>query len=134
MVRICNIARIIFCIDRRHLSSYISGAYQEEVGIENFSTRQMGFTRCSNSKCNLVFQTGIEKTFSDADFLCPACKQKLNTFHVVQCSNCQSIVNFLDLDDGEESIVFYVRKCHRCTGTEEDERKLQFFYFPDLML
>ena len=134
MTRIYNTTGTIFCIDTSLNVDYITLAYKEEVGIENFSTRQVGFTRCSNSKCNLVFQTGIGKVFSDTDFLCPACKQKLNTFHVVQCSNCQSIVNFLDLDDGEESIVFYVRKCHRCTGTEEDERKLQFFYFPDLML
>ena len=134
MAIIYNRARIIFCIDMKVHQSYISTGLCEEVVIDNFSTEHLKFTRCSNSKCNLVFFTSDQKTFSDADFLCPSCKQNLNDLHIVQCSNCQSIVNFLQPEKGEEARVFYVRKCHRCTGTEEDEKKLQFFYFPDLML
>ena len=76
----------------------------------------------------------LHENLSDTDFLCPNCEGKLHTHHIVQCSNCESIVNFLDLDDGEESIVFYVKKCQHCNGTEEDEKRLQYFFFPDIML
>jgi hypothetical protein len=38
------------------------------------------------------------------------------------------------MGEGEEPIVFYVRKCTRCTGNEEDEKRLQIFYYPDAMI
>jgi hypothetical protein len=38
------------------------------------------------------------------------------------------------MGEGEEPVVFYVRKCTHCTGNEEDEKHLQIFYSPDAMI
>lgn len=104
----------------------------EEDTIELSTLNYIRFSYCSN--CNSVFPITVHGRLSDTDFLCHECEQKLRTHHIVQCSNCQSIVNFMDLDKGEESIVFYVKKCRHCSGTEEDEKQLNFFSFPDLLI
>lgn len=105
-----------------------------ELNIENSSTNLQKFTICSNSKCNKLFIIEEKEKYSDNDFLCPQCAEKIFTHHIVQCSNCHSIVDFFDMGEGEEPVVFYVRKCTHCTGNEEDEKHLQIFYSPDAMI
>jgi len=102
--------------------------------IETIFTANTRFVQCSNSKCNLIFQTDRKNSFSDIDLLCPECRGKLVNHHIIQCSNCQSIVELLDAEDYEDSVVLFVRKCSHCTGTLEDEQKLHVFFYPDLMI
>lgn len=102
--------------------------------IETISTVKKRFIHCSNSKCNFVFQTNRKSSFSDTDLLCPDCRKKLIDHHIIQCSNCNSIVELLETNDAEDSIVLFVRECSHCTGTIEDEKKLHVFFYPDLMM
>ena len=53
---------------------------------------------------------------------------------MVQCNNCQSIVDFIEAEPSEEPIIFDVEKCSKCNGTVEDEQKVQAFYFPDAFI
>ncbi len=104
------------------------------VKIETNSTVKKRFIRCSNSKCNLVFHAELKENFSDTDLLCPECRNNLVNHHIIQCSNCQSVVELLETEFGEDSVVLFVRKCSHCTGTLEDEQKLHVFFYPDLMI
>ncbi len=114
--------------------NYFSSVNQEEIKIDTISTTQKKFSQCSNSKCrSLYLFESAEKSFED-NFLCPNCREKLLTHHLVQCKNCQSLVNFIRVDEGEEPIVFYVNKCHHCSGSFEDERRIQPFYNPELFI
>jgi len=67
-------------------------------------------------------------------FLCPACRSKIESHHLVQCKTCQSIVNFIESEPSEEPIMFYVDKCSHCSGTVEDEWEMTPFYFPDAFI
>ena len=102
--------------------------------IETISTINKRFIRCSNSKCNLIFQTNLKENFSDTELLCPECRKNLANYHIIQCSNCQSVVELVATQNGEDSVVLFVRKCSHCTGTLEDEQKLHVFFYPDLMI
>ena len=53
---------------------------------------------------------------------------------MVQCKNCESIIDFIPADYNEEPIVFYADKCSKCSGTIEDERRIKPFYFPDAFI
>lgn len=68
------------------------------------------------------------------ELLCPTCKEKMQSSHIVQCQNCQSIVNFIPAEAGEEPIVFHIEKCSLCTGTREDEKRLQAYYYPEAFM
>ena len=70
----------------------------------------------------------------DANFLCPHCRVKIATHHIVQCKNCQSLVNFLTVEEGEEPIVFYVNKCHHCSGSFEEERRIHPLNYQELFI
>ena len=53
---------------------------------------------------------------------------------MVQCENCQSIVNFIEAEPSEEPIVFNIDKCSKCNGTIEDEKKVHAVYYPDAFI
>lgn len=129
---------INFCIDREIFNSYIAVAFLREVDIESSSTithkNNLKFAQCSNSRCQSIFIYDTSKKSTDTNFLCPVCHDKLHTHHIVQCSYCQSIINFIKVDEGEEPVVFYVNKCHHCHGSFEDERRLQPFIYPELFI
>ncbi|HOI30386.1 MAG TPA: hypothetical protein PLZ15_11580 [Melioribacteraceae bacterium] len=108
--------------------------FYEEVDIETSSTIPSKFAQCSNSKCRFVFHFETIEEFVEANFLCPECRHKLTTHHVVQCRNCQTIVNLFAIDEGEEPVIFYVNKCSHCHGSIEDERRIQPFLYPELYM
>lgn len=70
----------------------------------------------------------------ETGMLCPSCRDKIATHHVVQCTSCQSIVNFIAAEPSEEPVMFYVEKCSHCHGTREDEKKVVPHYFPDAFI
>jgi hypothetical protein len=92
------------------------------------------FSSCSNSKCNSIYLIDNKKTFSEVDFLCSECAEKLNTHHIVQCRRCRAIIDFFPAEGGEEVTVFYTKKCHHCSGTFEDEKHIQPFLYPELFM
>ncbi|MBI9073208.1 MAG: hypothetical protein JEY94_16515 [Melioribacteraceae bacterium] len=68
---------------------------------------------------------------NESELLCSSCKEMLQVSHMVQCSCCNSIVNFIKADPSEDPIVFHVVKCSNCHGSIEDEINIQPSYFPE---
>lgn len=68
----------------------------------------------------------------DDNSLCPACRAKIETHHIVQCTHCESIVDFIEAEPSEEPVVFSVDKCPRCSDTKStEETELRAYYYPD---
>jgi hypothetical protein len=76
----------------------------------------------------------VKDSLTEVDFLCSNCAGKINTHHIIQCRRCRAIVDFIPAEDGEESTVFYAKKCHHCSGTLEDEKRIQPFMYPELFM
>lgn len=88
------------------------------------------FTKCSNNNCNTIFAVKLNEVAQLNQLFCPKCNNALNNSHLVQCKNCQAVVNFIPLFPNEEASVFYVPKCRLCSGTIKDEQHLSTQYFP----
>jgi len=43
-------------------------------------------------------------------------------------------VDFFRLDGTEEPIVFYAKKCHHCSGSLDDERRIEPFLYPEIFM
>ena len=112
---------------------FVTLIYEEKI-IEKISTTSQKFTQCSNSKCGSVFPFESVEDTIDSNFLCPVCREKISTHHIVECENCHSLVNFITVEEGEEPIVFYVKKCHHCSGSYEEERIIQPFDYRELYI
>lgn len=108
-------------------------AYKKEVNIKSKYTINK-FARCNNTKCQAIFLFELREILGESGLLCPACRGKIDTHHVVQCQNCQSVINFLDADPSEEAAIFYVKKCSHCHGSYEDEKRLEPFYLTDAFI
>jgi hypothetical protein len=89
------------------------------------------FAQCNNSRCNKIFLIDPEETPGELGFLCPECSQKTLTSHVVQCSSCKTVLNFVRAAPYEEKIVFCIDKCSHCIGTVEDEWEIEPLYQPE---
>ena len=87
--------------------------------------------KCGNINCSAFFSIDIENVLKEQDHLCDNCKANALHSHLVQCENCQSILNFIPLFKNEEPIVYYVKKCSNCYGTVNDEKKLIANHFPE---
>ena len=96
-----------------------------------FSIQHFHFTECANNKCKAIYTLKFEEITKDSQSFCPKCKILIQESHLVQCENCQTILNFIKKIPGEEAIIFYVKKCSSCTGALHDESKLSANYFPD---
>jgi hypothetical protein len=96
-----------------------------EIAIQNFH-----FCQCSNNNCKAIFPIGLEEAKKANQQFCPKCSIALTNSHLVQCENCQAIINFIPLFPKEEAVVFYVPKCTMCSGTIKDEKRLARQYFP----
>lgn len=92
---------------------------------------KLHFVKCNNIKCNSIFLVDPNKSAGDLGYLCPVCRAKVKTSHTVQCSSCQTVINFIHTLSSEEKIVFYVEKCTHCYGTIEDEWEIEPVYSPD---
>lgn len=102
-----------------------------EQNIETSSTTNWHFAKCNNSKCTGIFLVNPEESPGDLGFICPICSAKTITSHIVQCSSCKTILNFVRATPSEEKVVFNVPKCSHCIGTIEDEWEIEPLYQPD---
>ena len=105
--------------------------YQWESAITKKVTVKWHFAKCNNSKCNSIFLVNPEEIPGDLGFICPECSSKTNNSHVIQCSSCKTILNFVRATPSEEKVVFNVPKCSHCYGTIEDEWEIEPLYHPD---
>lgn len=126
--------RYLFCHRQKQSEDLFLARQSRGINIESNSTVQKKFTQCSNSKCKAIFQYESVEKLIETNFLCDKCIEKISTHHIVQCKNCQSLVNFLPVYEGEEPIVFYVKKCHHCSGSYEDERRIQPLNFNEIFI
>jgi hypothetical protein len=103
----------------------------KDCNIENTDTIKWHFAKCNNSRCNSIFLVNPEETPGDLGFICPSCSIKTTTSHVVQCSSCKTILNFVRAAPNEEKVVFNVPKCSHCVGSIEDEWEIEPLYQSD---
>ncbi|GJQ62513.1 MAG: hypothetical protein SCALA702_15660 [Melioribacteraceae bacterium] len=104
---------------------------KQEEPIDTKSTLSKSFARCNNSKCGSIYLFEPREFMGETGMLCPTCRDKIATHHVVQCSCCQSIVNFIEAEPSEEPVMFHVEKCSHCHGTRDDEKEVKAYYYPD---
>lgn len=103
----------------------------EEKIIVTTDTVKWHFAKCNNTKCNSIFLVNPIETPGELGFLCPECSTRIPTSHIVQCSSCRTILNFVRASPHEEKVVFNVHKCSHCIGTIEDEWEVEPLYMPD---
>jgi hypothetical protein len=102
-----------------------------ERDIETKDTVKWHFAKCNNSRCNAIFLVDPSETPGELGFICPECSKKTTNSHVVQCSSCRTVLNFVRAAPSEEKVVFNVPKCSHCVGTIEDEWEIEPLYQPD---
>ena len=97
----------------------------QEFAIQNFQ-----FSQCSNNNCKAIFPLKLDEIKNFSQQFCHKCRIAVTNSHLVQCENCQAVINFIPLFPNEEAVVFYVPKCTMCSGTIKDEKRLAPQYFP----
>jgi hypothetical protein len=110
----------------RHICAISFNSKLTELLIQDFH-----FTRCTNNKCKAIYPLRLEEAQKDSEQFCPKCKVAMQDSHLVQCKNCQTVLNFIPKFPNEEDIIFYVDKCSSCSGTLKDEKHLTPNYFPE---
>ncbi len=110
---------------------FTTNNYLREKAIVKKDTVKWHFAKCNNIKCNSIFLVDPEETPGDLGFICPDCSKKTTTSHIVQCSSCRTILNFIRATPSEEKVIFNVHKCSHCIGTIEDEWEIEPLYQPD---
>lgn len=83
---------------------------------------------CLNENCNTFHLVKkeelkeLEENKNNLDvLLCDNCNSRRDTFHILQCLSCHTIIDFLPVLPGEIAGIIYIEKCLRCGGTIEDE-------------
>lgn len=99
--------------------------------IVTTDTVKWHFAKCNNSKCNSIYPVNPLETPEDLGYLCPECIKKTATSHIVQCSSCKTVLNFVRASSHEEKVIFNVHKCSHCFGSIEDEWEVEPLYMPD---
>ena len=89
--------------------------------IKKGITLSKKFTKCVNIKCNSVFILDSKEAISQLGLFCPRCRNKLCVSHIVQCRNCQSVINIFPVEIREEPTIYYVDKCSKCTRSIENK-------------
>lgn len=103
--------------------------------IETKATPSKNFAHCENSECRKTFIIASNDIVKDDGLLlCSYCRKKLVTHHIVQCSNCQTAVNFIPSDVEDIPLIYFVEKCSHCTGTTEDEKHISINHFPEAFI
>lgn len=65
---------------------------------------------------------------AEEDFLCPSCKEKIKSQHIMQCGCCQTIIDYLEPQKGEQQSLIMLNQCPNCAGyTKEDWGFEKFF-------
>ncbi len=120
-----------FSMDFLNNTNYIRLTNFMEIVIENSDTIKWHFAKCNHIKCNSIFLVHPEENPGDLGFICPECSRKIHTSHIVQCTSCRTVLNFVRAAPNEEKVVFTVPKCSHCIGTIEDEWEIEPLYQPD---
>lgn len=99
--------------------------------IAKKATNAKHFAKCNNVKCGsfFVLEPGLKD--EELGYLCPECSGRSQRYHIVQCSSCKTVLNFIGASDKEDKFVFTVEKCSHCFGTEEDECMIHPVYATD---
>ena len=84
--------------------------------------RNYNFIKCSNNHCSSIFPIKIEELNGNTQNFCPTCQVEMLKSHLVQCENCQSILNFIPLLEGEEAAIFYVDHCKECANDSKENK------------
>lgn len=96
--------------------------------ILNQNSNHLKYMHCSNAACNKIFTINSKEVeHGNGIHLCPTCFSKFKTHHTIQCASCSSIIDFLEIEEGEEVEIYYSSKCTCCDGTIEDEIHLSKF-------
>jgi len=95
------------------------------------ATMKYHFTKCNHIRCKSIFLVDPDEKPGNLGYLCPICSSKSERTHTVQCSSCQTIINFIYALPHEEKNIFYVSKCTNCVGTIEDEWEMEPIYSPE---
>jgi hypothetical protein len=98
---------------------------------QNLQSNKLKFFQCSNAACNKLFLINPKEVeHGNGIHLCPTCFSKPTTHHTIECSNCQSIIDFLSAEKDEPIITYYSKKCTCCNGTVDDEIHISKNDFP----
>ncbi len=102
-----------------------------EVNIDSLATAKAHFAKCNHAKCNNIFLIPSGTVPGPYGLLCPECMARTLTSHVVQCSGCKTVINFVHALEKEEKFCFVIDKCSHCIGSEEDEYRVEPLYTAD---
>jgi len=85
-------------------------------------SNKLKYFQCSNAACKKMFLINPKEVeHGNGIHLCSTCLAKSHTQHTIQCSNCNSIIDFLPIDDGEKVTTYFSNKCTCCSGSVDDE-------------
>lgn len=99
-----------------------------ESGIENTATNYQRISICSNLQCNSIFLAELSGDMDEKNFLCPRCVNDIKNSHIVQCSCCQTIIDYIPAEDNEELIVVFVDNCEHCMDLQRAEWGFDTFF------
>ncbi len=122
---------INFSMDFLIITNYIRLSNFMEIAIATTDTIKWHSAKCNHIKCTSIFLVHPEENPGELGFICPDCSRKIHTSHIVQCSSCKTVLNFVRAAPNEEKVVFTVPKCSHCVGTIEDEWEIEPLYQPD---
>lgn len=58
----------------------------------------------------------------------------MESHHIVQCTSCEAIVDFIEAEPSEEPVVFSIDECPHCSKSKKEETELKAYYFPDAFM
>lgn len=98
-------------------------------------TSSKKFAECDNFECKKMFTVSDDDIKNSHGYLlCPECRSRMSTDHLIQCKNCLSIIRFIEPDIEEIPTHFNVEKCTHCSGTRDDEKHIFPNDFPKLYI
>jgi predicted amidophosphoribosyltransferase len=89
---------------------------------------------CTNLQCKVIYLVSVNEINNLYQPFCPKCKLEILHSHIVQCENCQTILNFIPALKDEETAIFYVNKCSSCSGNVFDNKKLDAHFASDPLI
>ncbi|MBE2281216.1 MAG: hypothetical protein IAE91_12550 [Ignavibacteriaceae bacterium] len=105
--------------------------FQKREGFIESKGTKSHFTKCNNAKCNHYYPVSRNEEPDELGFLCPLCRDKVERYHVIQCSSCKTVINFVAASKTEEKVVFNISKCSHCYGSVDDEYEIEPLYYGD---
>lgn len=73
----------------------------------------MHFIQCSNNNCKSFF--GFDDKITGGEkYICPRCRGKFSTHHIVQCEKCQTVVELIPIHLDEYPVLLSTKSCSNC--------------------